>query len=114
MADCGDGHSTNVEANLPGEHLVVFFFFGRAAVELDTRHDLVLSHLGAVAMLPMERHLLPVLLQLLVEEDLQLLVRAQLTNVLVDVLLGVVVLLFVVDLPEPLVDLVLLHVELLC
>ena len=54
------------------------------------------------------------MLQLLVEEDLQLLFCAELTNVLVDVLLCVVILLLVIDLPEPLVDLILLHVELLC
>lgn len=76
LAHSCDSCSTDIKANFSSKGLIVFFFLGGAAVKFDACHDLVFSHLCAAAVLPVEGHLLAIMLQLLVEEDLQLLLRA--------------------------------------
>lgn len=102
-----------VVANFTRKDLIVLLLLsiGRCAEKLDTEHDFILSQPLSRPIDALKRHLLPILLESLIEENLEFLLHCQLADVLGD-RLGLTILLLVNDLPEPLVDLILLHFEL--
>ena len=102
----------NIKAYLFGKYLQILLFLQTLAEKFDRCHHLLFGQLPACAIDAMKCHLIPVLLQWLVDEGLKFLLVAQLRQALGDGLWLRSVLLLVLDLPEPLVDLVLSHVEL--
>ena len=81
---------------------------------LDTGHDLLLAKLLALPISPFDSHLISILLlHLLVNEDFESLLAGKLADVASNRLPLLSMLVLVHRFPEPFVDLVLFHVEML-
>ena len=106
---CG---SINVKADLLGSIIAPFWLL-RAKIKLDSRRHFLITELSSADLLPPQANLIPVDLEILVNEHVKFLLNTERIDISRCRLHLLKLLLLLLELPEPFVDLILFELELL-